>query len=86
MTYDEQEKWIRNRICEKNYLNMRNGYFPNEIHSNIEPSDENVQLDDGWICDLYWLDGNVWSVDILEKSTKTAFTLYIILKREDPLC
>jgi len=86
MSYDQQEQRIRNRICKKNYPKMEIGFLPNEIISSIEPTDEDVQLDNDWICELYWLDGNVWSIDILEKSTKMAFTLYIILKTDDPLC
>ena len=84
MNYDEQEQWVRNKICKKKRFKMKPGFFPNEIISTIEPTDEDVQLNDEWICELYWFDKNIWSIEIVEKSSNTVFILYIILKTKNP--
>lgn len=78
MSYDEREKWIRNKIVMRNSKVMKAGTFTNQIFTQKEPTKEMVQLGDNWKIELVpGSDEEGWYLDIYEKSTEREFTIYI---------
>lgn len=85
MNYEARERWIRDRICMRNYGKMRAGEHNHKIYTTVDPTEEMVQLGDNFDIEFYTGNGDGstdggWFVDVYEKSTDREFSIYIVRK------
>lgn len=82
MTYDARERWIRDRICMRNYGKMRAGFVNNDIYTTVDPTEEMFKIGDNFEIEFYTGNGDGstgggWFVDVYEKSTEREFVIFI---------